>query len=301
LAKQSNGRHRADVEINVLESMELRSRRSIREAERKRNSRAEKRDAKRAARVTQVLQIETRDATGSSRFVVVAKPKVKFTQRKGVKNAVAMLFASGMFTTVALPSYAFSPDVAAMARFTTTNAADLSAIDNTQGLTVAAVNAQDFSRTNAYQTVSAQEIQRQLLATRYLNYTGPTAADFVSNPPYSRLDAQSILKVSAKYVGSPYVFGGENPAGFDCSGYVRFVFAQFGFDLPHSVIAQSHFGIKIKPEDAQPGDIVILNNLSHDGIYAGNGFFYHAPRRGDTVKLAKIFTPDVFFIRLGTN
>jgi cell wall-associated NlpC family hydrolase len=281
--------------------MELRSRRSIREAESKRNSRLEKREAKRAAKVQQVFEIEAAEVLGASRSVVVAQPKVKFSKRKGVRNVVAMLFAGGMFTTVALPSYAFSPDVAAMARFTTTNAAALSAIDSTQGLTVAAVSAQDFSRTSAYQTVSDSEIQRQLLQTRYLSYSGPTAADFVSNPPYSRLDAQSILKVAAKYVGSPYVFGGENPAGFDCSGYVRFVYAQFGIDLPHSVIGQSHFGILIKEEDALPGDIVILNNLSHDGIYAGNGFFYHAPRPGDTVKLAKIFTPYVYFIRLGTK
>ena len=301
MAQQSNGRHRADVEINVFESMELRSRRSIREAEKKRNSRALKKEAKRAAKVAQVIELEVAEATGTSKYVVVAKPKVAFTKRKEVRNVVSMMFAAGMFTTVALPAYAFSPDVAAMARFTTTNAAALSAIDNTQGLTVAAVSAQDFSRTNAYQTVSAAEIERQARATAYINYTGPTAQDYVSNPPYSKLDSQMILKVAAKYVGSPYVFGGENPAGFDCSGYVRFVFAQFGIDLPHSVIAQSHFGIKIKPEDAQPGDIVILDDLSHDGIYAGNGFFYHAPRRGDTVKLAPIFTPNVFFIRLGTN
>jgi cell wall-associated NlpC family hydrolase len=60
-------------------------------------------------------------------------------------------------------------------------------------------------------------------------------------------------------------------------------------------------GIKVKPEDALPGDIVVLNDLSHDGIYAGNGNFYHAPRTGDTVKLAPIFTSNVFFIRLATN
>jgi len=46
---------------------------------------------------------------------------------------------------------------------------------------------------------------------------------------------------------------------------------------------------------------VILDDLSHDGIYAGSGLFYHAPRVGDTVKLAKIFTPNVFFVRLATK
>jgi cell wall-associated NlpC family hydrolase len=97
------------------------------------------------------------------------------------------------------------------------------------------------------------------------------------------------------------VFGGETPAGFDCSGYVAFVFAQFGIALPHSVHAQRRMGILIKPEDAQPGDLVIFNDMSHDGIYAGNGNFYHAPRRGDVVKLAPIFTSKIHFVRLATN
>ena len=136
MAQQSNGRHRKDVEVNVLESMELRSRRSIREAESKRKTRQAKREARRAAKVQLVFEIEAAEALGTSRSVVAAQPKIKFSKRKGVRNAVAMLFAGGMFTTVALPSYAFSPDVAAMARFTTTNAAALSAIDSTQGLTV---------------------------------------------------------------------------------------------------------------------------------------------------------------------
>jgi len=300
LAKQGTGRHRADIEINVLETMELRSRRSIREAERKRASRAEKREAKKAAKVQQVITTDTREVVVTGRYVVTGKPKVKFSKRRDVRNVVTMLVSSGIFTTVALPAYAYSPDIAAMARFTTTNAAAVASGADTQNLTVAAVNTANFDRGN-YTSASAVEIQRQQTATNYLSYAGPTAADYVSNPPYSKLDAAKILEVAAKYTGTPYVFGGENPAGFDCSGYVRFVFAQFGIDLPHSVIAQSRLGIIVKPEDAQPGDIVVLNDLSHDGIYAGNGNFYHAPRPGDTVKLAPIFTSNVFFVRLGTK
>ena len=60
-------------------------------------------------------------------------------------------------------------------------------------------------------------------------------------------------------------------------------------------------GVLVKPQDAQPGDLVIFNDLSHDGIYAGNGNFYHAPRRGDNVKLAPIYTPNVHFVRILGN
>lgn len=300
MAKQSTGRHRANVEVNVFESMELRSRRSIREAERKRATRQAKREARRARKVQHVILDQDQKAIKTGRFVVAGTTQTSFVKSKRFRSALTMTISAGMFTTVALPAYAYSPEVAAMARFTTTNAAEFAAAAGTQNITVAEVNAVSFHR-DAYLTTSAAELARQQTATRYLSYSGPTAEDYVSNPPYSKLDGAKILQVAAKYVGSPYVFGGENPSGFDCSGYVRFVFSQFGLDLPHSAIAQSRMGIIIKPEDAVPGDIVVLNDLSHDGIYAGNGNFYHAPRPGDTVKLAPIFTDRVFFVRLGTK
>jgi len=300
LAKQSTGRHRADVEINVFESMELRSRRSIREAERKRASRKAKREARRASKIQHVVVDGQPETIITRRFVVAGSADMPFTKRRQFKAGLTMVISAGMFTTVALPAYAYSPEVAAMARFTTTNAAEFAANAGTQNITVAEANAVNFHRDN-YVSTTAAELARQQTATRYLSYAGPTAADFVNNPPYSKLDGAQILQVAAKYVGSPYVFGGENPSGFDCSGYVRFVFSQFGLDLPHSAIAQSRMGIIVKPEDAQPGDLVVLDDLSHDGIYAGNGNFYHAPRPGDTVKLAPIFTDRVFYVRLATK
>ena len=301
LAQQGTGRHRADVDVNVLESFELRSRRSIREAERKKTSRTSARAAKKAAKLERrsiSAPVIERSATGA--YIVVAKPHIPLRKRPGVRRLLSMLTASGILTTAALPAYAFSPSVAAMARFTTTNAAALASTEGTQKMTVADINTVKFVR-GQYESASAAEIQRQQAAANYLSYSGMTAEQYVLNPPYSVLDEATVIKVAAKYTGTPYVFGGENPNGFDCSGYVRFVFAQFGLDLPHSVIAQSRLGIRIRPEDARPGDLVILNNLSHDGIYAGNGNFYHAPRRGDTVKLAPIFTDQVFFVRLATK
>ena len=300
MAKQSNGRHRLDVEINVFEEMELRSRRSIREAERKRSTRRARVSRTRAAAT--VRTVETLSANPQSRrFVVAAQAKTKADKRRRIKNSLTMAIAAGIFTTVALPAYAYSPDEAALAGFTTTNAAAYSDSPEYQGLTVAQVKAAGIYERSNYTTTSAAELARRILASKYISYSGPSAEQIVENPPYSKIDGATILAVAAKYVGTPYVFGGANPNGFDCSGYVRFVFAQFGMLLPHSVIAQSRMGIIVKPEDAMPGDIVVLNNLSHDGIYAGNGNFYHAPRRGDTVKLAKIFTDQVFYVRLGTN
>ena len=303
MANKATGRHRADVEINVLESFELRRRRSIRESERARLSRLARKQAKKLAKLQaaeRAANPERAQAVSSGRYLVRAQRKIKFYQRRGFRNSVNMAVASGLFATFALPAYAYSPEDAAMSRFSTTDAQAIASAADTQNLTVAAVNTVKYARGN-YESANANEIARQETLNAYRTYTGPTAADYILNPPYSKLDGATILKVAAKYVGTPYVFGGETPRGFDCSGYVAFVFAQFGIALPHSVHGQNRMGILIRPEDALPGDLVVMDDLGHDGIYAGNGNFYHAPRPGDYVKLAPIYTSRIHFVRLGTN
>lgn len=304
MAKPGNGRHRADVETSILD-FELRSRRSIREAEQTRKTRKARRESKRAARLDAEFfgqGGQTPQTLNAKSLVVRAKPKRKISlfSRNSLKHAITMLVASGLFATFSLPAYAYNPDIAAIARFTTTSAEALANGKDTQNLTVAAVNTVKYVR-GTYSSIAASEIQRERTLTAYRSYTGPTASDYLNNPPYSKIDGASVLAVAAKYVGVPYVFGGDTPAGFDCSGYTEFVFAQFGIALPHSVHAQNRLGIQIKASDAQPGDLVIFDDLSHEGIYAGNGNFYHAPRPGDSVKLAPIFTSAIHFVRLATN
>ena len=215
-----------------------------------------------------------------------------------------MLTASGLFATMALPAYAYDPEIAAMARLTTTSQADIVQTDGTQNLTVAAANTIKFVR-GEYASANAESVLRQQTLNNYLAYNGPTAAEFVKNPPYSTISSEQVLQVAAKYVGTPYVFGGSNPRGFDCSGLILFVYAQFGIALPHSVTAQARSGIIVSPADALPGDLVIYNDHGHNGIYAGNGQMYHAPQRGDYVKLSGINSlaeaGGHYFVRLGTN
>ncbi len=297
MASNGSGKHRADVEINVLESFEVRSRRSVREAERAKLAKSSKRARK------AVLRME---AKALRRERQLQKPLSKVSAQGRLRNnqtfrtAVTMLTASGLLATSALPAYAYDPEVAAMARFTTTNPEDIIQTEGTQDLTVAAANTVEFVR-GEYASESAALVLRQQTISNYRAYTGPSAADYVKNPPFSSISAEQVLQVASQYVGTPYVFGGSNPRGFDCSGYVMFVYAQFGVELRHSVTAQSRVGIVVSPEDARPGDVVIFNDHSHNGIYAGNGQFYHAPQPGDRVKLAPIFSPRHYFIRLGTT
>ena len=266
MASTGSGRHRADVEINVLESFEIRSRRSIREAEKAKLARSSRRARRAMARM---------EARALKREKALARPVAPLSGNRRLRHnstfrtALTMVTASGLFATVALPAYAYDPEIAAMARLTTTSIADIEQTDGTQNLTVAAANTIKFVR-GEYASANAESVLRQQTLNNYLAYNGPTAAEFVKNPPYSSISSEQVLQVAAKYVGTPYVFGGSNPRGFDCSGLILFVYSQFGVALPHSVTGQARLGIKIAPEDALPGDLVIYNDHGHSGIYAGN-------------------------------
>ena len=296
MTDKPTGRRRADVEINVLESFELRSRRSIRESERKRKSRAALKAEKRAAKLDRKFFAANPPAVSDAAGNVVRPiAKVPFRKRAEVKSALVMSVIAGVTATATLPAYAYSPAVTAISGLASSSGAD----DEAQSLAIARDAAINYER-GSFGIMSANDLQRLTDRNNYRGYTGLTAFDLAANPKYTELNPVDIMKVSAKYVGVPYILGGELPTGLDCSGYVRLVFAEFGVLLPHSVNAQAaHPRVKrINKADARPGDLVIMSNHSHDGIYAGSGMFYHAPRPGDRVKLAPIFTPNVYYARV---
>lgn len=295
MTKKPSGRRRADVQINVLESFELRSRKSVRESQLKKIARAERKLAKKEAKLARKFAAAnpTLDTTPSA-AVIPGLKKVPFRKNSTVRSAIVMSVTAGFIATAALPAYAFSPAVTAMSGLT-------GAVDTTdaQTITILRQSAIDFER-GSFGVMSASDLERMNNRNNYLGYKGLTAFDYAANPTYSSLNPDDIMKVAAKYVGTPYVLGGENPNGLDCSGYTRLVFSEFGVLLPHSVNAQSHDPHlrRIPRSEAQPGDLVILNNHSHEGIYAGPGMFFHAPFSGDRVKLAPIFTDSYYIARV---
>jgi cell wall-associated NlpC family hydrolase len=97
-----------------------------------------------------------------------------------------------------------------------------------------------------------------------------------------------VVGIAMQYLGVPYVYGGASPSGFDCSGFVMYVFAQVGISLPHNAAAQYGYGIPVSISQLQPGDLVFFNGLGHVGIYVGGGSFIHAPHTGDVVKISSL-------------
>ena len=93
--------------------------------------------------------------------------------------------------------------------------------------------------------------------------------------------AQQIINNAKKHMGTPYVWGGTTPSGFDCSGFVQYVFKQSGISLPRTTSEQVKVGTYVSKSNLQPGDLVFLKNtyregVSHVGIYIGDGQMIHA-------------------------
>jgi cell wall-associated NlpC family hydrolase len=114
--------------------------------------------------------------------------------------------------------------------------------------------------------------------------SAPSTAPSPAPPP----SHGGVVAIAMRYLGTPYVWGGASPSGFDCSGLVMYVFAQIGVSLPHSSYAQYGMGSPVSRADLQPGDLVFFNGLGHVGIYVGGGSFIHAPHTGDVVKISSL-------------
>lgn len=103
--------------------------------------------------------------------------------------------------------------------------------------------------------------------------------------------AREVLVNALSLTGVRYKYGGHSPeTGFDCSGFVRYVFQQAtSLSLPHNALAISRLGQKVPKDELKPGDLVFFNTLkrtfSHVGIYLGDNRFIHSPSTGGKVKI----------------
>ena len=99
---------------------------------------------------------------------------------------------------------------------------------------------------------------------------------------------QEVVDIAKKYLGYKYVVGGKNPeTGFDCSGFTRYIYLQFGYSLGSTAAGQNNLGVEVSRTDLRPGDLILFydegkTKIGHTGIYISNGDFIHSanPERG---------------------
>jgi len=111
----------------------------------------------------------------------------------------------------------------------------------------------------------------------------------VTIPTANTVGAQA-LQAAISRLGDPYVWGAAGPGQFDCSGLVMWAYAQVGIALPHYTGSQWNSGVHVSRNDLEPGDLVFFfPNISHVGMYIGNGMMINAPNFGEDVKVEPVF------------
>lgn len=100
--------------------------------------------------------------------------------------------------------------------------------------------------------------------------------------------AQKAIDFALSQIGDPYVYGGTGPNGWDCSGLMMKSWAAAGVSIPRVVGPQYNASQQIPMSALQPGDLVFYGDMSHDGMYLGNGRVVHAPRPGKSVEITSL-------------
>lgn len=106
--------------------------------------------------------------------------------------------------------------------------------------------------------------------------------------PRADRNGRHVVEIALTHVGTPYRWGGASPDGFDCSGFVRYIYSRVGISLPHNAAKQYRYGTRVSRDELEPGDLVFFDRLRHNGIYIGNGRFIHARQTGKHVSVARL-------------
>lgn len=150
---------------------------------------------------------------------------------------------------------------------------------------------------NALQVLIANKIQEIISLmnevfgenTVDMNFAINVGGSLQGNAQTNPQGESAVVDSARKYLGTPYVWGGTSPSGFDCSGFVQYVLAENGKSVPRTTQEQFAGGQAVDKSQLQAGDLVFYDwsggtEATHVGIYEGNGKMIHAPHSGDVVK-----------------
>jgi cell wall-associated NlpC family hydrolase len=242
--------------------------------------------------------------TPSGRFLGIPKPT-----KRGLGSTVVMTLAAGLIATMALPAYAFGNGTAGF------DADNASGSTTTQSLSVSEAAAalavsrdsyvaptpEEFAASQAAAAAAVAATQAAAVAATAATTTaaaGPSSSGtFAVNPPSGSYSGQAVVEFAQQFVGVvPYGAGANPNDSFGCDGLTQYVFGQFGIYLPRIVGNQAAMGIRIAPEDAQAGDLVVWP-MYHIGIYDGAGGVIDSPDWGRYVEHRALWGSH-YFVRI---
>ncbi|NFO19370.1 peptidoglycan hydrolase, partial [Clostridium botulinum] len=136
------------------------------------------------------------------------------------------------------------------------------------------------------QRKEAEEAQRKEAEAETFKSQQKEQSNVSEKAPATHGDVTSYAR---QYLGTPYVYGGTSPSGFDCSGFVQYVYRNAaGISLPRTTYDQIGVGSRVSQDQLQPGDLV-FPDAGHVGIYIGGGQMIHASKPGDVVKISSVW------------
>ncbi|NRD76520.1 C40 family peptidase [Bacillus sp. BRMEA1] len=139
----------------------------------------------------------------------------------------------------------------------------------------------------AQKRLAEQRALAQQQAQQRAQSQASSSASFTAVSGSNSGDASSVIAYAEQFLGTPYVWGGTTPSGFDCSGFMQYVFRSVGVDLPRVAADQQNVGTRISPDQVQPGDLVFKGDPAyHVGMYIGGGKWIQSPETGDVVKIS---------------
>jgi cell wall-associated NlpC family hydrolase len=210
--------------------------------------------------------------------------------KPAAKASAVLVVSGGMVASFALPASAATRAVAVKAK--------AAAAVEVQTLAAPAA-AQAPLVSPAFGNIGFSGVDKPELAVRTTTLSSSRSATRVPLTNVAPAPASAgVLGIAASLAGIPYLYGGTTTAGFDCSGFTQYVFNRVGISLPRTAEQQRQATTPVS--NPQPGDLVFFGVPAyHNGIYAGDGMMWDAPRTGKTVGQHSIWSGTVTYGRVG--
>ncbi|MBU3215361.1 NlpC/P60 family protein [Clostridium estertheticum] len=142
--------------------------------------------------------------------------------------------------------------------------------------------------------ISAQIIEPQVSVNKSLTKISELKKSVPTYTPSrggATVSQGAIIAYASNFLGTPYLWGGTTPSGFDCSGFTQYVYAHFGISVGRTTFDQINDGVEVSRDKLQPGDLVFFGSFAnphHMGMYIGDNNYIHAPRTGDVIKISAL-------------